>query len=75
MHRALDFADEIRRLATQGTAPLSPDVSSFLFSYHISVYTRWSRFTCAFFHTNTHTPKAVTYHEPTAMIGHITVGS
>ena len=22
-----------------------------------------------------HTPKAVTYHEPTVMIGHITVGS
>ena len=28
-----------------------------------------------FFHTHTHTPKAVTYHEPTVMIGHITVGS
>ena len=36
----------------------------FLFSYHISVYMGWFRFTCVFFHTNTHTPKAVTYHEP-----------
>ena len=25
----------------------------FLFSYHISVYMRWFRFTCVFFHTNT----------------------
>ena len=26
-----------------------------------------------FFHTNTNTPKAVTYHAPTVMIGHISV--
>ena len=33
-----------------------------------------SRFTCVFFHACTHTPKAATYHDTTAMIGHITVG-